>query len=231
MTEKIATKSLFLDDEMAGIYERRFKKGVDHDYPNVNSVRTEAAFYREKRGGKILDYGFGYAQETAHFAKKGYKVWGLDVSQSAVDRGNERLKQLGLSATLSTVDASWDKLPYEDNFFDAIHSNQCIYFIADLEKQNALLKEFKRILKPDGKMYVSLAGPENSIRTTGKKIGENVYQYGAADGEPHKCYIYPDKPSIEKSFGIFDIAEIGSFNNVYCGVNGFHWVVLAKNKK
>lgn len=231
MTNKTTTKSFFLDDEVAVIYEKRFQDGLDHEYPNINSVRTEIAFYREKRGGKLLDFGFGYSQEVIHFAKKGYDVYGLEVSQTAVDRGNKRVKELGLKANLAVVDPSWDKLPFADNTFDVIHSNQTIIFLADLEKINKLLMEFRRILKPDGKLYASLASPENSMCAGGKKLAENIYLYGAHDGNNHKVYIFPSQPALEKTFGVFDIKEIGSFNNIYCGVNGHYWVVLAKNKK
>jgi SAM-dependent methyltransferase len=216
---------------MAQLYERSFQYGVDHEYPNVNTVRVEAAFLSDKRGGNLLDYGFGYTQEVLHFLKKGYKVSGLDISPTAVKRGYQRIKEFGFEANLAVVDPNWDRLPYKDNTFDVIHSNQCIYFLADFGKINALLGEFKRILKPDGKILISAAGRENTICATGEKIGENIYSIKTKFGESNKCYIFPDEAALRKSFSIFDIVEIGSFNNVYCGTNGFHWLVLAKNKK
>lgn len=218
---------MFLDKRNARIYEKQFKDGIDHDYPNTNSIRIEKWFFKDKRKGKLLDYGFGFAREAVHFLRKGYDVWGLDVSKTAVKRGRSRLKKLGLNAHLDVVDTSWEKLPFPDDFFDVIHSSQCIYFLGDLGKINRLLNEFKRILKPDGKIYVSTLGRENSICKEGKRIKENIYSCNRVS-VPQNCYVYPDKNALRKSFCIFDIVEIGSFNNVYCGVNGFHWVVLAQ---
>lgn len=202
-------------------------------YPNVNSVRIEKAFFCKQDGSKILDYGFGFAQETCHFLKLGYEVWGLDISETGLKRANERIQAYNLplgKSHLELVNPAWDTLPYQDNFFDVIHSNQVIYFLADIEKIQALIKDFYRILKPGGKIYVSLLGTENSICSKGTKVGENIYIADWKD-ETRKWYVFPDKKAIEKAFEAFNIVEIGSFGNDYCGVNGFHWVVLADKTK
>lgn len=221
---------MFTDKRNAKIYEKKFRDGLDHDYPNTNSVRIENWFLKDKRKGNLLDYGFGFARETVYFLRKGYNVWGLDISKTAVRRGERRLKELGLKAHLGVVRANWQRLPFPDNFFDVIHSNQCVYFLADLKKINDLLDEFKRILKPNGKISVSMVGRKDSICKEGREIKKNIYRC-EKHSIPQNYYVYPDKNELRKSFSIFGIEEIGSFSTVYCGVKGFHWVVLARNKK
>jgi len=222
----------FVDTRNAGIYEDKFSKGlIDHEYPNVNTVRISKAFY--PKSGKVLDYGFGYTQEVIHFLKRGYEVWGLDVSQSAVKTGYQKLKKFDLNSNLAhleSIDPQWNKLPYVDNFFDVVHSNQAIYFLADQNKIKNLLQEFKRVLKPQGKFSISTMGPENSFCSQGTKVGENLYRPNQNDDAP-TCYVFPNENALRDAFSIFEIVEVGSFNNVYCGTNGFHWVVIGRNKK
>lgn len=222
----------FVDQRNVDIYEDKFSKGIiDHEYPNVNTVRISKSFY--PKSGKVLDYGFGYTQEVIHFLKKGYEVWGLDVSKSAVKTGYQKLKKLGLnsnSAHLESINTQWSKLPYEDSFFDVVHSNQAIYFLADINKIVNLLNEFKRVLKHGGKFSISTMGPENSFCANGIQVGKNLYRPSEKEDAP-TCYVFPNENVLRDVFSIFDIVEVGSFNNVYCGTNGFHWVVMGRNKK
>lgn len=220
-------KSPFVDKDNVMMYEKQFKEGYDHEYPNTNSVRIESSFFSDKRGGRILDYGFGFTREIIHFVNKGYSVWGLDTSKFMVERGIKRLEGYGISAHLSWINPRWKKLPFRDEFFDVIHASQSLYFLGSYGKMRALLFEFYRILKSGGKLYISVLGRKNSICTSGRQIANNLYKGDKNSLVPQKCYVFPGKKAIRDCFSMFNIIEIGSYDNNYCGVCGFHYAILA----
>ena len=89
---------------------------------------------------KILDVGCGTGGLMDELTQKGHSVWGLDISQEALEfcalRGHINLK-LG-SAT---------SIPFEDQSFDVVTG---IGVIEHLEDDDKFLKEVRRVLRPGG---------------------------------------------------------------------------------
>jgi SAM-dependent methyltransferase len=127
----------YIDDANLRFYEAHFE---DHEHimPNVNTVRCEIWYFRaNQEPGGILDYGFSYGQELMYFAEQGYDVYGLDIVQATKDKIDAHIatKRPDLSGRITTpiLDSGNTLLPYSDDFFDFIHSNQVIYFLPSRE--------------------------------------------------------------------------------------------------
>ncbi|MFQ6119093.1 MAG: class I SAM-dependent methyltransferase, partial [Methanosarcinales archaeon] len=99
-----------------------------------------------KKGEKILEAGCGTGNLALKIKERGAEVVGLDNSQEALDI--YRKKDPG--AKLVLVDLR-KKLPFPDDYFDKIASNNTLYIIPR-ERQLGTLQEFHRILKPGGKV-------------------------------------------------------------------------------
>ena len=84
----------------------------------------------------ILDAGCGNGNYSFYLSSLGYK------NISAVD-----LFSFINTDSFHYQQASIDSLPFDDNHFDFIYSNSVIYY---LENPNDGIKEFKRVLKPNG---------------------------------------------------------------------------------
>ena len=84
---------------------------------------------------KILDYGCGEGALLADLIEAGYDAYGCDVADRAQ---NHRIK---------LMDNSF-KIPYPDNFFDCVVSNQVIEHVHDIE---IMMSEFNRVMKPQSK--------------------------------------------------------------------------------
>ena len=233
----------FVDEVNKSFYDDLWRQeGLMHRYPNVNTVRCEGMYFR-KNGvpGKLLDFGFGSGQESVYFAEKGYDVYALEVSQVAVDYFNAQLKKeyKHLCNQIKTLFLCPEEkhLPYEDGFFDWIHSNQVIYHLSDEKAIRNLMQEWYRILKPGGRIMYSTVGKKNSTIVKGKVVEETpllrVHEavYDAPNmSEPLRMRVCAlrSEDSIREISKPFIIEEIGWFTNHYCGVDGFHWQVLAK---
>lgn len=109
----------------------------------------------EKRGVKrVLDLGCGSGRHTVYLAKKGFEVYGIDIAPEGIKIAKKWLKKEKLKASLRTGNI-YKKLPYKDNFFDAIISTQTIHH-ERIESIKKAIKEIERILKPKGLIFISV---------------------------------------------------------------------------
>jgi SAM-dependent methyltransferase len=225
-------------------YERLWSDaGHRHDYPNINTVRCEKWFFRPTHsgGGRLLDFGHGCGQEAAYFARLGYRVCGVEISQNAHNLLLAQLQgpfaDVADRIELRLLSDKDDRLPFDDASFDYISSTQVVYHLPDEQALLTLVKEWHRILKPGGRLMFSTIGPGNSLVTAGRPLRQyehlSVHEYV----NPHRInnrYEVLRSLYIESEEAIrflcrpFDIVEVGWYSNHYCGIDGFHWQVLAQ---
>jgi len=122
-------------------------------YLNHNQMLFEHAMadtLSVKTGQRVLDIGCGsgYIAETVQ-AHTGAKVDGINVSPEQIATARDHAERSGkLGKVLDFQVASMnDRLPYDDNSFDAVYIMQAICYVHD---PVALMKEVKRVLKPSG---------------------------------------------------------------------------------
>jgi SAM-dependent methyltransferase len=89
--------------------------------------------------GKLLDVGCGSAWSAYLLSQQGYEVTGIDLNYDSFECPK--------SQSLTLIEASALDLPFENNQFDVVGSNQAIEHMPNPEK--ALL-EMLRVLKPNG---------------------------------------------------------------------------------
>jgi SAM-dependent methyltransferase len=102
----------------------------------------------EKR--RILEPGAGNGVASFALAKSGWVVTALEPDESAeVGAGaiREIAEQTGLP--INVVQEFGERLPFEDESFDAIHARQVLHHSSDLE---AMVRELARVLKPGGRL-------------------------------------------------------------------------------
>ncbi len=225
----------FIETQNYDTYNTIYKNLTDaHDYPNINLVRLEKWFLKNNRSDKLLDYGCGYGENSVYFAKEGYEVHASDVSKNLITylkkKNKSKAKQ---KIKFFHINKKLKKLPFKDDYFDTIICTGVIMYLASKEKIVFLLKEFERCLKPNGKFIISTFGPQNTFIKRSKKINKNTYVFEGKEKFhvpitiKNKLYI----PYSAKNFKSFfpkklNVQEVGSWGNVYCGINGFHYAAL-----
>jgi tRNA (uracil-5-)-methyltransferase TRM9 len=117
-----------------------WKKFKGTTLPNVKS------FLRDKKG-KVLDLGCGSGR---NFSAIHGLIYGVDFSQKMLDLAKKDFPNAHLTK------ASADKLPFEDNFFDAAIFAAALHCIDSAEKREGALRELFRILKPKAQAFISV---------------------------------------------------------------------------
>jgi ubiquinone/menaquinone biosynthesis C-methylase UbiE len=103
-------------------------------------------------GLRVLDAGCGSGPLSAAFRERGATVTGLDASAAMVDVARRRL---GEEADLHVADLR-DALPFGDATFDLVAASLVLHYLQDW---SGPLAELRRVLRPSGRVLVSVNHP------------------------------------------------------------------------
>jgi ubiquinone/menaquinone biosynthesis C-methylase UbiE len=133
-----------------------FDNSPGHVIRSESEEEAWKVLLKEKLGEveKILDAGAGTGFLSILLAKMGYNVVGVDISEKMLERAKEKAEENAVKVDFRIGDAQ--SLPFKDEFFDAIVNRAVLWTLPDPE--NAI-REWKRLLKPEGKLCLFLHEP------------------------------------------------------------------------
>lgn len=111
-------------------------------------------------GACLLDAGCGSGQFALALAARGAQVTGIDLSPEMIRLAREHAAHLALPEAVTWDVGAVDQLPLPAVSMDAIHARMVLPFAPDVP---AALREFRRVLRPEGRLLVSTAGPLSPI--------------------------------------------------------------------
>lgn len=132
-----------------------------HAYSAENEANLFNAYYERPEmlrlagdvaGRRILDAGCGSGPLSAALRANGSVVTGFDVSAAMVDLARQRL---GEDADLHVADLA-APLPFGDAEFDDVVASLVLHY---LEDWSGALAELRRVLKPGGRLILSVNHP------------------------------------------------------------------------
>ena len=115
------------------------------------------------KGETILEIGFGTGYALMNIAKlvgKNNHVYGIDISPKMVELTNKKIKSRSLADRVKLTCGDALKLPYCNNKFDAIFLSFTLELF-DTPEISEILKEIKRVLRPNGRLGVVSISKEN----------------------------------------------------------------------
>ena len=126
----------------------------------ISGVRDKVVdFTGARNGSRILDVATGTGKQAFAFAKKGYNVIGIDLSEDMLKVANKKNKYKNVK--FEVADAT--NIPFEDKYFDVACMSFTLHDMP-LSIRDKVLKETVRVTKPKGNiMIVDYALPKNKI--------------------------------------------------------------------
>ncbi|MCL1947010.1 MAG: class I SAM-dependent methyltransferase [Chitinivibrionia bacterium] len=165
------------------------------------------------KNAKILDFGCGYGRTLNELYDNGYKnCFGIDFSEKMLERGKKTYPHLSFEAT--------QKLNYHENTFDAVILLALLTCIISDEEQKKILKKIKKILKPDGIIYINdflLNDDERNVKRY-KKYELKYKNYGVFELEEGAILRHHSKEWVKKMLKIFNELEFKEIK--YATMNG-----------
>ncbi|MEJ2646559.1 MAG: methyltransferase domain-containing protein [Gammaproteobacteria bacterium] len=102
------------------------------------------------KDSRVLDLGAGYGGAARYLASTyGCRVVALNLSEVENERDRQMNRDEGLDGLIEVVDGSFDALPYADDTFDFIWSQDAILHS---DNRTKVMQEAARVLKPGGEM-------------------------------------------------------------------------------
>jgi demethylmenaquinone methyltransferase/2-methoxy-6-polyprenyl-1,4-benzoquinol methylase len=112
---------------------------------------------------RILDVATGTAGVAIALARETEAgIVGVDISESMLGRGRERVRAADLDSRIRLERARAEQLPFPDGSFDAVSFTYLLRYVAD---PAATLAELARVLRPGGGMAcLDFFVPPNALR-------------------------------------------------------------------
>jgi len=130
---------------------KRFEKIA----PSLNNVQ------------KILDIGCGYGAYTKLLKKYGKVVVGIDISQECIFEA--RLQHPELTFFV----ASGEFLPFKNESFEVV----CLIEVLEhVQNESSFLQEIHRVLRPNGKLIITVPNKFFPFETHSIKIGKKILE-------------------------------------------------------
>lgn len=202
------------EDVWDGVYSKKRFGGTW--YPNEGVVRFAARYLKRRVGvevydvkrdaRRILDAGCGNGRHVIFFAEQGFDVYSIDISKEAIEIAKAwlALAKKGLKADLRVGDI--EKLPFDDEYFDVVISAEVLDHIP-FSKAKKAMEEIRRVLMPNGYIYITLRSTEDSEFGRGKKVDKNTFilQEGYEKGVIQHYFDLEEIKQLFEGFKIFDI--------------------------
>ena len=117
--------------------------------PAITPYPLEYAYHLlgDVDGRRVLDFGCGSGSNSVLIARRGARVCGIDISESLVRMGNERLRDNGVEGSAALLVGSAHDLPFASNSIDVVFGIAILHHL-DLE---LVAREVHRVLKPGGR--------------------------------------------------------------------------------
>ncbi len=106
---------------------------------------NDFACFRTACGLRVLEIGVGLGADHQQFSEAGADLWGIDLTERAVEHTRQRLEAFGLTSHLAVGDA--ENLDFPDETFDRVYSWGVLHHSPDTPKAIA---EVFRVLKRGG---------------------------------------------------------------------------------
>lgn len=182
-----------------GLYSKYiYPRVVDYllSNPGVTQYRKAILAYVK---GNILEIGFGTGLNLPCYPPSVKEITVIDTNEGMNSLARKRVEHSGIKVDLKLLNA--ETLPFEDNTFDSIVST---FTFCSIDNIDAALKEFLRILKPDGILIFLEHGLSSNQRISKWQNRINPFYKSFSDG----CNLNRNiKDIIERNNFKFDFIE------------------------
>ena len=174
---------------------------------------------------KLLDVGCGSGIHSLFLQKKGFKVYGIDSSLTAIKLAKKRLQ---INKNSKIKQCSFEKINFPDAYFDGIISIGVLYYASYNQLKNGV-KEIYRLLKPNSLARITLKTKRDHLFKAMKYSRKNS-KVATEGWEKDILFTFLNKKSIKQLFKKFKKTTIGIEEFNYVNLKKLHsfWIVTVQ---
>ncbi len=135
-------------------------------------------WYREylSKNDTLLDMGTNTGQHAIDASRYVRQVAAFDFDRKLLGIALQKAKDSKVNNIRFIKANAEKKLPFKDNLFTAV---LCLDVLEHLKNESSTLREIKRVLRPNGKLFLSLPNSETSWKRRQKS--EGLFYYSDPD--------------------------------------------------
>jgi ubiquinone/menaquinone biosynthesis C-methylase UbiE len=123
---------------------------------------------------KVLDVGCGCGNNLVPFMNIGCDCYGVEPEAETIEFGEQVLNKRGYSATLEQGENR--DLPFPDDKFDLLLSINVLHYETNEEDYRQGLREYARVLKDDGVLFLETLGSETEAYQEAEIVGPHQFR-------------------------------------------------------
>jgi len=113
-------------------------------------VSTELLKKYLEPDSRILDFGCGQGRILQQLKNEGFQnLSGVDMSENMIEIAGKNLPRADFKVNVGVI------IPYDDSPFDCVIVAAVLTCIINSDEQRKLIAEIKRVLKPEGIVYIN----------------------------------------------------------------------------
>lgn len=180
-------------------------------YPYEKVISFVLRYHPKDKGREdinILEVGCGAGNNLWAIAMEGFRVYGIDGSETAINIAKDTFKKFGLHGEFTLGDFT-KRLPYSDNFFDLVIDRGSITCV-DYEDARKVVREVTRVLKAGGYFFFNpYAKSHTSYATSTERINDKyvLTQKGSIAGTGYVCF-YNREDALALVEGLLEVVEL-----------------------
>lgn len=209
---------------MAEFWETSFKdKQEMWGWDPADSVIRTLEFFEKNDINDILIPGFGYGRNAKYFIDNGFKVTGIEISETAIDLAKKHFGE-----SIKIYHGSVGAMPFDSELYNGIFSYSLIHLLNENERKK-LINDCYNQLKPNGYMVFVTISKQDFRFGNGTEISKDTF-------EPWKglSLFFYDFESIKLDFGQFGLIDFEQINEPVIDlgekpVQKFWYIICKKN--
>jgi ubiquinone/menaquinone biosynthesis C-methylase UbiE len=223
-------------------YEHHYQTNTSnhHIYPAEFVVRTflgtsypQLKMNKDNyQGSSILDLGFGDGRNFILLNQLGFKIYGVEISQTIIELAKQKFAPYGFPLDLRLGRNA--NIPFHDKTFDYALGCHAIYYVDAHQHFDDNLAEIARVIKPQGFLIASLPKTTGSIVKGAKPLGNGHVEItndhlGLRNGSVFR--VFESKQEIEDTFSpYFEKFVIGGCDDDYFGIQQNVWILVCSRR-
>ena len=169
---------------------------------------------------KVLEVGCGFGNNLLPFLVKGCKCYGVEITDEMAQLARNILQNRGFTGVEIKTGTN-RSLPFENEEFDLIISNNVIHYEKDEKNYLGALKEYARVMRSGGGLFLMTVGPSHDIYTKAKIKGSHQFEIQNWDFRDGEQYFYVSNLNYLKHYlsMFFNNIELGQVTENLMKVN------------